>query len=107
MCNLYNHQCNPVIPKGFYKCKSCNGHGVLLSSPHYRQKYILAWVCAICNGNGYVDWLQNIRVHTPMRSSAYVHIPFKCPADKNCQFIKNEIRKLNKQKKRKKLERKL
>ena len=122
MCNLYKQQCHVKIPKGFYKCKSCKGYGVLLKTPQYKYKRVLAYICPICKGKGYMDWIQNIRdynleeelikfIHKITSGGIYLntyyhYVPFRCPNNKKCQIVKETVRKMNRKKKQERLERK-
>lgn len=120
MCNLFKPQCNPVIPKGFFNCKMCKGFGVILRNPHYKQKSVLAYICPVCEGTGYTDWIQNTRscdIKTELskfierilargRGRYHTYVPFRCPLNKDCQVVKDEVRKMNKKKKQERLERK-
>jgi hypothetical protein len=51
--------------KGFFICKTCNGNGwTPKSSRHWflriHKRNHTSGTCFICNGQGYVDWVQNI-----------------------------------------------
>lgn len=113
-CNLFYHQCNIIIPKGYYRCKTCNGLGVRFRNPHYKYKFINSHICPICKGEGYIDWIQNTRVYNVdeelkqmvinyinSRYSVHywIHIPFKCPTDHKCKVIKKLVKQHNRKKK--------
>lgn len=113
-CNLIRHQCKIVIPKGFYRCKTCKGLGLRFRGVHYRQKFINCYVCPICKGKGYMDWIHNTMeydfyeelkkdiinyIHNGQYSDYGIHIPLKCPYNPRCKVMRKLIKKHNRDKK--------
>ena len=109
-CNLILHKCNPVIPKGHIKYNACRGTGIMIRSFHYRSKYISCYPCPTCHGMGYNDWVTSamkvdkIKAYNNMRYKlamslnkqwGFIHIPFRCPANKKCKVMRTIVKKYN------------
>lgn len=109
-CNLLYHQCNPVIPKGCYKCKVCKGTGIIVKHIQYIKRHIHCTVCPACDGTGFMDWidftlnknlklLYNIRFNNHPNRFIYkyydVELNFRCPTNKKCKVIKNMCKAYN------------
>lgn len=105
-CNLIRHKCKPIIPKNYIRCYSCHGTGIMIVSPHYKERYILCYACPICYGDGYIDWIKNIlkpsfikEFYKMGRIRSQYEIPFRCPTNKKCKVIRTMVRQFNRFKK--------
>ena len=106
-CNLVNHSCNPVIPKGHFKCWACCGTGIMVRSFHYKGKYVDCYYCPICFGAGYVDWITFIKRQSEKRAFVrmvtgftgpkyhVIQLPLKCPTNEKCKVMRNIEKRFN------------
>lgn len=92
-CNLVHKTCKIKLNDDEHLCPECHGRGCFFLDPHYKDKYVTAWTCFLCLGDGKVDWITWINRRQQMPTNRSLSIPFKCPRNKQCRVIKRAIKR--------------
>ena len=90
-CNIWKRECFVFLKDEEKICPDCNGHGAVFLSAHFKQRYFIIKICALCRGAGKVDWILYI-TRSSVRGLKLIHntkeIPIKCPRNKRCKRLR-------------------